>query len=127
MPHTTLHIETDDGRCPTHVFQPEGAGPWPAVLMYMDGIGMRPALWEIAERIAAAGYLVLLPDLFYRVHFDASLGPKVFTDPVARADLMERVLPSASNANVMRDTNAFLAHFDAQPTVRHEKIGMTRS
>jgi len=99
MPHTQLEIETADGRCPTHAYHPSGGGPWPGVIMYMDGIGMRPALMEIAERIANSGYYVLLPNLFYRVEFDASHGMKVFTDPDLRKDLMTRVMPSASPAN----------------------------
>ena len=84
----------------------------------MDGIGMRPALMEIAERIANNGYYVLLPNLFYRVEFDARNGMKVFTDPDLRRDLMTRVMPSASPANVMRDTEALLAHLAAQREVR---------
>jgi carboxymethylenebutenolidase len=67
MPHTHVEIETGDGRCPTHVYHPAGAGPWPAVIVYMDAGGIRPAMMEIAERIAYDGYYVLLPDLFYRV------------------------------------------------------------
>lgn len=125
MPHTTLQIETQDGRCPTHVYHPEGTGPWPGVLLYMDGIGMRPALMDMAEQLASGGYYVLLPDLFYRVGFTGEQGAKVFTDPVLRADLMQRVLPSASPANVMRDTDALLAHLDAQPSVRQGRIGIT--
>jgi carboxymethylenebutenolidase len=125
MPHAQLPIETGDGRCPTHVYRPEGRGPWPGVIVYMDAIGMRPAMMEIAERIASAGYYVLLPDLFYRVEFDNSQGMRVFTDPVARHDLMTRVMPSASAANVMRDTEALLAHLAAQPAVRDDHIGLT--
>jgi carboxymethylenebutenolidase len=92
--------------------------------MYMDGMGIRPALMEIAERIANDGYYVLLPDLFYRVEFDASHGPRVFSDPVLRHDLMTRVMPSASNANVMSDTEALLAHLAARPEVRGAHIGV---
>jgi carboxymethylenebutenolidase len=124
MPRTRTQIEAEDGHCPTYVVVPDGAGPWPGVIVYMDAIGMRPAMIEIAERIAGEGYYVLLPDLFYRVEFDASLGPKVFTDPAARADLMTRVIPSASAANIMRDTEAFLAHFDNEPRVRSDRIGI---
>jgi carboxymethylenebutenolidase len=125
MTHELLQIRTADGRCPTHVYHPEGRGPWPGVIVYMDAIGIRPAMMEIAERIADAGYYVLLPDVFYRVEFDTSQGMKVFTDPDARRDLMTRVMPSASHANVMRDTDALLAHLDAQPNVRAERIGIT--
>ena len=125
MPHTELQIETADGHCPTHAYHPSGNGPWPGVIMYMDGIGMRQALMEIAERIANNGYYVLLPNLFYRVEFDASHGMKVFTDPDLRKDLMTRVMPSASPANVMRDTEVLLAHLAAQREARRERIGIT--
>lgn len=125
MRHTQVEIETADGRCPTHVHHPDGSGPWPGVIVYMDAIGIRPAMLEIAERIASAGYYVLLPDLFYRVDFDASRGPAIFADPAARQDLFTRVIPSASSANVMRDTAALLAHLAAEPRVRAERIGTT--
>jgi carboxymethylenebutenolidase len=125
MTHAELQVETADGRCPTHAYHPDGRGPWPAVIVYMDGVGMRPALMEIAERIADAGYYVLLPDVFYRVDFDASHGAKVFSDPELRRDLMTRVMPSASNANVMRDTEALLAHLAAKPEAQSDRIGVT--
>ena len=125
MLYNSLQIDTHDGTCPAHVFRPSGAGPWPGVLMFMDGIGMRPALLDIAARIASAGYYVLLPNLFYRVEFTAVDPRLAFTDPAIRADLVGRVMPSASVPNVMRDAGAFLAHFDAQSDVRHAPIGIT--
>jgi carboxymethylenebutenolidase len=45
---------------------PAGGGPWPAVIFYMDAGGVRPAVLDMAQRLADAGYAVLLPDLFYR-------------------------------------------------------------
>ncbi|HWJ20961.1 MAG TPA: dienelactone hydrolase family protein [Gemmatimonadaceae bacterium] len=125
MPHTELQIETADGRCPTHVYHPEGRGPWPGVIVYMDAGGVRPAMMEIAERIASAGYYVLLPDLFHRIDFDASQSMRLYTDPEYRRDLFARVVPTASPANVVRDTEALLAHLAAQPAVRGERIGVT--
>jgi carboxymethylenebutenolidase len=55
-----------DGICPSYVYRPAAGGPWPAVLVFMDGLGIRPAMLEIGERLAPHGYYVLLPDLFYR-------------------------------------------------------------
>jgi carboxymethylenebutenolidase len=88
----------------------------------MDAIGVRPALMEIAERIAGEGYYVMLPDLFYRVDFDASDGLRLFTDAEYRRDVMTRVMPP--HASVMRDTEAMLAHLDAERDVRAERIGI---
>jgi carboxymethylenebutenolidase len=123
--HTELEIRTSDGLCPTHVFEPGGGAPWSTVLMYMDGIGMRPALWQVADRIAQHGYFVVLPDLFYRVGYKAEYGVTVFSDPAKRADLLTRIMPSASAPNVMRDTDALLAWIDGRKEVRADRIAIT--
>lgn len=126
MAQTQISIRTQDGTCPAHVFQPSGTGPWPGVLFFMDGIGIRPALFAMGERLASAGYYVLLPDLFYRAGpYDPPDAKKVFTDPVVRAEWFSRFMPTSSSANVMRDVRAFLAHFAAQRQVRQSKIGTT--
>ena len=125
MPHTTREIETADGRCPAHVFHPDGDGPWPAVLVFHDGMGVRPAMLEIAERVASAGYYAVLPDLFYRIGGFRADPATLFTDPVQRADFMERVAPTASAPNVMRDMEGFLAHLDGAPKARRGPIGIT--
>jgi dienelactone hydrolase len=61
-----IEIRTNDGTCPSYIYRPAASGPWPAVVVFMDGLGIRPAMLEIGERLAAHGYYVLLPDLFYR-------------------------------------------------------------
>lgn len=60
-----IEIKTRDGLCPSYIYRPAGAGPWPAVLVFMDGPGIRPAMLQLGERLASHGYFVLLPDLFY--------------------------------------------------------------
>ena len=83
-----IDIETRDGVCPSYVFEPRDGGPWPAVLVFMDGVGIRPAMLEMGERIAAEGYLVLLPDLFYRAGPYEPMDPHaVFADPEKRKEL----------------------------------------
>ena len=69
-------ISTKDGECRSWVFTPDDARPWPAVIFYMDGLAIRPALLDMGERLASYGYLVLLPDLFYRAGPYAPLDPK---------------------------------------------------
>ena len=125
MARTTVTIETRDGRCEASVFKPESGGPWPALLFYMDGIGIRPALFEMGERIAAAGYFVLLPDLFYRSGPYTAPDPvKLFGDPAVRAEWSKKI-SGATPALIMSDTEAFLAYLAAQPDVKQPKIGVT--
>jgi carboxymethylenebutenolidase len=122
----TVTIATDDGTCPAHVFQPPGTGPWPAVLFFMDGIGIRPALFEMAERLAAHGYYVLLPDLYYRNGpYEPIDAKRVFTDPELRKSLMEKFIGKFSQASAMRDTRAVLAFLAGQAGVAPGKIGAT--
>jgi carboxymethylenebutenolidase len=107
------------------MIHPDGAGPWPAVLLYMDGIGLRPALVDIARRIASAGYYVLLPDLFYRTGHRVADVTAFFTDPAARREWMEKVLPSATAERIMSDTGSFLRHLESDPHALAERIGIT--
>lgn len=121
-----IEIKTNDGVCPCYVYRPPGRGPWPAVLVYMDGLGIRPAMLEIGERLAASGYFVLLPDLFYRSGPYEPMDPHtVFTDPVKRKILFEKFFAPATPANIMADTRAFLDYLAAQPEVKPGSIGTT--
>lgn len=119
-------IETRDGTCPSYVYRPAADGPWPAVLIYMDGLGIRPAMLEIGERLAVHGYYALLPDLFYRSGPYEPMDPHaVFTDPDKRRILMEKFLALATQANIMSDTRAFLDYLAGQPAVKPGGIGTT--
>jgi carboxymethylenebutenolidase len=59
-------IRTNDGVSDGVFFRPEGAGPWPGVLYLTDIGGIRPAYREMVRRLAARGYAVLMPNVFYR-------------------------------------------------------------
>jgi carboxymethylenebutenolidase len=121
----TTEIKTRDGLCPSYVFRPPGAGPWPAILVFMDGLGIRPAMLEIGERLASNGYFVLLPDLFYRSGPYEPMNPHVvFADPEFRKVLTAK-FGLATQANIMSDTRAFLDFIAAQPDVKPGGIGTT--
>ncbi|HLY03578.1 MAG TPA: dienelactone hydrolase family protein [Candidatus Cybelea sp.] len=121
-----ITIETADGNCPAHVYRPAGDGPWPGVLVFMDGLGIRPAMLAIGERLATYGYFVLLPDLFYRSGPYEPMDPQaVFSDPEKRKVLMEKFFALATPANIMSDTSAFLQFLAAQPEVRAGPVATT--
>jgi carboxymethylenebutenolidase len=127
MPHTVQMIETRDGRPEGHVFTPNtGKGPWPAVLFFMDGRGIRPALLEMGERLASAGYYVLLPDLFYRAGPYTAPGPRAFQeDPEFRKQWLTKFIGSVTSDNARNDTQAFLDFLARQSDVRSKEIGTT--
>jgi carboxymethylenebutenolidase len=118
-----IEITTEDGRCPAYEFLPSTPAPWPAVLVYMDGVGIRPTLWAHCERLAAAGYYVLLPDLFYRGGPYEPQDPAKFADPAVLRAWFGRHFPTTTADNIMRDTRAFLAHIAGRPDVRPGKLG----
>ena len=117
-----IEIETSDGRVPCHTYHPPG-GACPAVIYYMDGMGIRPSLLGSAEHLASHGFYVLVPDLYYRAGayppFDHST---LQDDPVEQARVMELV-KLVTNDGIMRDTAVFLQFLDRQPEARSEKIG----
>ena len=121
-----IEIRTRDGNCPAYVYRPASAGPWPAVLVYMDGLGIRPAMLELGQRLADEGYFVLLPDLFYRSGPYEPMDPhSVFADPEKRKVLFEKFFGPATPANIMSDTQAFLDYIAARPDVKGGAIGTT--
>jgi carboxymethylenebutenolidase len=123
---TSIEIRTRDGVCPAFVHRPSRPGPWPAVLVFMDGVGIRPAMLEVGDRLAAHGYFALTPDLFHRSGPYEPMDPKVvFGDPEARKVLVERFMSRATSANVMADTEAFLAFLAAEPDVKPGGVGVT--
>ena len=92
----------------------------------MDGLGIRPAVLEIGERLSAHGYYALLPDLFYRSGPYAPMDPHaIFADPTQRKMLMDKYFALATQANIMSDTRAFLDYLAAQPEVQRGAIGTT--
>ena len=119
-----VEIQTRDGVCPSYLFRPAGSGPWPAVLVFMDGVGIRPAMLELGERLSTYGYFTLLPDLFYRGGPYEPMDPRMFSDPEQRKVVMAKIA-LAKPALVMSDTKSFLDWLAAQPDVEPGGIGTT--
>lgn len=121
-----IEVTTADGICPAYLHTPVGQGPWPGILFYFDGPGMRPVMHEMAARLAAAGYAVLLPDLFYRAGRYDPIDPRiVWGDPALRAHHRTTYMETATPANAMSDTRAILDALPALPAVAQGPIGIT--
>ena len=88
-----IQVTTEDGVMPTFVFHPEVDGPHPVVLYLMDAPGIRPALRDMASRLATAGYYVMLPYLYYRGGPFQEFGQSD-EDMHRRQDLMGTITPT---------------------------------
>jgi carboxymethylenebutenolidase len=125
MSQKKIEIKTADGIADCYALYPSVAGPWPAVILYMDAFGIRPALLAMGERLADSGYYVLLPNLFYRAGPHAPVDPaKIFSDGPER-ERMRSLVGSTSGAMVMQDTAAFLDYLIKQPQVAGPRVGCT--
>ena len=125
MPTIEDSITTPDGTCPVTLATPDGAGPWPGIVMYPDAGGARPALQGMAERLASLGYVVLLPDVYYRNGRWAPFDMKnVFADAGERNRLfamMKAITPQVMAA----DAQAFFDYLAARPEVTGDRFGTT--
>jgi carboxymethylenebutenolidase len=124
MTASSVEIETQDGVCDAYISHPNTTGLFPAVLMFMDGFGLRPVVKEIADRIAAAGYFVLLPNMYYRSGRAPLFEVAEILESKDFARLMKMV-DAVTPERVARDGTAFLDFLNQQAHVRAgAKIGL---
>ncbi|MFT7600808.1 MAG: carboxymethylenebutenolidase [Acidimicrobiales bacterium] len=112
------NVTTADGEMPTWIYRPEHDGPHPVVLYLMDAPSIRPALHEMASRLATAGYYVMLPYLFYRGGPFREFGASD-EDMHSRREFMDQVNPT----NILGDVAALLEVADADPAARDGNVG----
>ena len=113
-----LDISTTEGEMKTFVYHPSHDGPHPVVLYLMDAPSIRPALKDMAMRLASAGYYVMLPYLFYRGGPFREFG-RSDEDMHARTELMATVTPT----NIVDDADALLGVASADPAAAGGPIG----
>jgi carboxymethylenebutenolidase len=124
--HETVSIRTGDGDCPAYVFTPaSGTGPWPAVIFFMDGLGIRPILFEMSQRIADDGYVVLMPDTYYRGGPYEPFNPKAIFAEGNLFDHIGKWFMSTNPLKAAADTKDYIAYLDSRSDVAGEKIGTT--
>jgi len=126
MTRTQVSIPTPDGDARAYAFHPDGEGSWPAVIFFMDAPAIRPALFEMCERLAGHGYFVLLPDMFWRAGpYEPINLAEAFKDEAARREIFGKLMSSTDPQRSTRDTGAFLDWLATQPQVKGRKVGVT--
>jgi len=114
-----LDIASADGAMNSFVVHPEEGGPFPVVLFYMDAPGKREELHDMARRLAAVGYFVVLPNLYYRRVREYFL--KERTEP-AMAEMFAH-MATLDRTTTATDTRAMLAFVDADPATDGRRVG----
>ena len=117
MRERRVDIDAPQGTMDTFVVCPDGDGPFPVVLFYMDAPAIRMELYDMARRIAGEGYYVVLPDLYYRF---GQIRFPVRNDK-SRV-IWQAAMANMSNAEVMDDTRAMLDFVDGEAKARSGKV-----
>lgn len=103
--HSQIEIQIGDRTCRVEHF----AGGERGVLMFHDGLGMRPAMHDVAASIAHAGYYVTMPDLFYRMApYDAPDPHTLFADQAVMAAWWAKAQTTTAEM-ILGDISSYLA------------------
>ncbi|MGA7089946.1 MAG: dienelactone hydrolase family protein [Candidatus Acidiferrales bacterium] len=124
MMEKNIEVRTADGVAKGFLYQPDEHGTWPGVIFLTDIGGIRPAELQKAQEIASRGYVVLVPNIFYRTG-----EPPVIAYPVNARDekAMQRIgeLRASLPPDAMeRDGSAYVDFLAAQPTVGRGSLGI---
>ena len=111
MLESEIRVGTADGEMTTLVVHPDGRGPFPVAVLYMDGLGYREQVEANARRFGAAGYYVVAPDLFYRSGEKLSFDFSRLAEPAYRERLMS-VVRTVTPGAALTDTEAIFAVID---------------
>jgi len=120
-----VDIKTPDGTADAYFVHPS-RGTYPAVLMWPDIYGLRPAFRQMGRKLAESGYSVLVVNPFYRMKRAPTAAEHAdFEDPATRAALLA-LSGSLTAQTAVTDAKALVAWLDGQPSVdRRRKMGTT--
>lgn len=119
-----IEIHTKDGTSDGVFYNPDGEGRFPGVIFLTDIGGIRPATRDMARRLAAEGYCVLLPNVFYRSgrpplwDFPRKLGEERTMKRIA--ELSAPVTPEAMG----RDASDYVDFLPSQDSVSAGVMGV---
>jgi carboxymethylenebutenolidase len=120
---TNVEIKTPDGTCDAAFIHPK-SGSHPGVLIWPDAFGLRPSMRNMAKRIAAEGYSVLVPNPFYRVAKDSFTDASTVNFQAERTKITALMTSVTAPGNAEKDAIAYVGFLDAQKQVnKAKKIG----
>jgi carboxymethylenebutenolidase len=125
MPQRTVEIETADGVCPAALSVPAGEGPWPAVVMFPDAGGMRDTMRQMGERLSDLGFVVLVPDFYYR---NGPYDPVDMRTAFATKKTAEKIMTMMRGYRadmLVRDARAFVDYLDSLAEKKPGGVGTT--
>ncbi len=125
MTQRSVEIQAADGSCPASLSVPAGGGPWPAVVMFPDAGGMRDTMREMGARLSDLGYVVLVPDFYYR---NGPYGPLDMRTAFSTKDNAEKLMNMIRSYTVdlaVRDARSFVDYLESLPEKKQGDVGTT--
>lgn len=124
MTEDRIEVTLEGGTAEVRLYRPDGAGPWPGILHLSDIWGIRPPREAMARRQAEMGYVVLLPNVFWRLSkvplFD-------FTPQLGEARTMARLnelFAALTPAQMSDDAGIYLDVLEGLPQVKPGRLGV---
>jgi carboxymethylenebutenolidase len=111
MPSSTVDIATPDGVADAYLTYPDDGARHPGVLFMIDAFGLRKRIEDMADRIAARGYAVLAPNVFYRNGRAPVVPMPDMREEGARAEFFKSLAPlreKLTRAGIVSDGAAYL-------------------
>jgi carboxymethylenebutenolidase len=121
MVEKEIRVHTAAGDMTTFVVRPDGDGPYPVAVIFMDGVGYREQVKENARRFAAGGFFCVAPDLYYRAGEKLSFDMSGMLTGGLKGPEAERMMKAAAGVtpeNMVLDTKAALSAIASDPAAR---------
>ena len=112
-----VKVKAADGDMPALLARPTAAGKYPALVVVMEAFGLNDHIKDVARRLAAEGYAVLAPDMYYREPNNV-VGYDQLPDAI-------RLMTSLRDDRIVADMAAAVTHLQSQEMVRGDRIGVT--
>jgi carboxymethylenebutenolidase len=115
-----VEIKTPDGTCDAYFVHPT-SGKHPAVLIWPDIFGLRPAFKQMATRLAESGYSVLVVNPFYRLQKAPTSAEGADMSDANTRKMLVGQMQSLSPTTVTTDAAAFIPWLDQQASVNTKR------
>ncbi len=117
---STVNVATPDGTADCYFVHP-ASGKYPAVILWPDILGLRPAFELMGKRLAQSGYAVLVVNPFYRTQKAPVVGPGASYEDEAIRTAVTALAKTLSPATHVIDAKAFASFLDQQAAVDSSK------
>jgi carboxymethylenebutenolidase len=125
MAQRSVNIDTPDGTCPAALSIPDGEGPWPAIIMFADAGGMRDTIRQMGDRLAGLGYVVLVPDFYYRNGPYEAVDMRTAFQNKETAERIMGMMRGYTAELAIRDAKAFVDYLGTVPEKKPGGVGTT--